>query len=117
VGYQLEYRKTTDSSTVVVNTVAPAYLITGATFGTYQVRVRAIDTNGNYSGWLFDIITLDLTTYFASSTLPSTTYTAIASTLSDTPLIDTQAACRSTEYIFPQPQGTFGSSESIVIIN
>jgi predicted phage tail protein len=67
-GYQVEYRRIGDPP-VTVNVTASAYLITLATYGEYEIKVRAIDTTGSYSGYLVASISIDLNTYFTTCEL------------------------------------------------
>ncbi len=129
-GYQLEYRRIGDAP-VTTNTTTPAYLITMATYGEYEVRIRSIDTTGAYSGWIVATISIDVNAYFATCYLGDlaevwlttseltvlTIDTAFASSLSSIPEIIQVTNYQTTEIIQPEPQTTFSSIELIKILN
>lgn len=113
-GYQVEYTRI--GVTTAANTTAPAYLITMASYGEYEVRVRAIDSLGDYSGWLVETISIDLSAYFATCYLGDLSSTGFASTAN--PVLETAAVTNfiSTEQIQPEPQSHFASTEFIIIL-
>jgi predicted phage tail protein len=116
MGYQTEYRRIGDAP-VTTNTTTPAYLITMATYGEYEVRIRSIDTTGAYSGWVVANIDIVVPAYFATCYLGDIAQGWFASITNPVP--DTLIATNfsSTEIIQPEPQVTFGSTERIVILN
>jgi predicted phage tail protein len=129
-GYQVEYLRIGDQS-VSVSANAPAYLVSMAGYGEYEVKVRAIDTSGTYSGWIVANISIDARTYFATCYLNEFANTWIESTNILTERADTwmnsttspvaqiaqSTNYRSTETIQPEPQATFRSSTQVVILN
>jgi predicted phage tail protein len=129
-GYQVEYLRIGDQS-VSVNANSPAYLISMAGYGEYEVKVRAIDTSGAYSGWIVANISIDATAYFATcylnefadawmrstNILTDLTNTWMSSTTSPIAQIAQSTNYRSTALIQPEPQASFGSSTHVVILN
>jgi predicted phage tail protein len=115
-GYQIEYRRIGDAP-VTANTTAPAYLITMAGYGEYEIKVRSIDTTGAYSGWIVNTISIDVTAYFATCYLAEIADTWMASTLSPIEIVAAQTIFGSTTIIDPTPQTIFGSSTQVFILN
>jgi hypothetical protein len=115
-GYQIEYTLF-NQQPVTANTSSPAYLITGVGYGDLQVRVRSIDTNGDYSGWVVSTISIVANAYFAACYLGDIANSWFASTANPTP--DTLQATnyQSAELIQAEPQATFTSSTYTVILN
>jgi predicted phage tail protein len=115
-GYQVTYTRIGNPA-VTINTSSPAYLITLASYGEYEVQVRAIDTTGNYSGYLFASISIDLITYFATCYLDELTPTIFASSLKALDDIIQPTNFSSTQLIQPEPQTNFSSTEVIRLLN
>lgn len=129
-GYQLEYRRIGDAP-ITINTSSPAYLITMADYGEYEVKIRSIDTTNSYSGWVLANISIDISTYFNTGYLAEFTDTWMISSLLLIAVNDTWMASTTSsifdinqianylpiEIIQPEPQTSFESIEQIIILN
>jgi predicted phage tail protein len=91
-GYQVQYKQIGNLLSSPVSVNVSEYNIPVASAGQYEVQVRAIDNQGNFSGWLIETIEAPLSVSFASSQIP---YYASVSALTFSTLIDTY-----TEYLF-----------------
>lgn len=115
-GYQFTVTRIGDNP-VTTNTISPAYLITLATYGEYEVKVRAIDTTGAYSGYLVERISIDLNTQFATSYLGELADTWMASSLKAFANVIQPVQFSSTSILQPEPQTMFMSTQFIILLN
>lgn len=67
-GYQIEWREI-DEPPVAIQTTALSALITGIYYGEFEVRIRSIDTTGEYCSWIYEYISIDPQVYWLESYL------------------------------------------------